>query len=370
MIEKYEFTYADYVLLTQKNYFGIEEKLLENEDKNKITQKHDKSFKKALEDPEEMSNFLSNFLNIKVDDKKLKIYGAEHITEQYEVRLSDIVYKKEGEEIYYIIEHQSTVDLNMPYRMLRYCMELMRKIIENSNQKIYPTIVPIVIYTGERKWSVAKNFADKQELSKEEYEEYKIDMKYKLIDISQISREELLIKQTYIASIMLIEKSTNKDEMVTNIKKIIENTKDIKQLMKLKNYIIFIQKDILQGEEVELLEMISGKVGNDQMSTLIERLKRENDAIRKEAREQAIKELKGTVEKQVRKEVEEEVRGKVEEEVRGKVEEEVRGKIKEKVLNLIVKMLQNQETDEKIKMYTDATDEQIEQGKRQLGIIV
>ena len=244
MIEKYEFTYADYVLLTQE---------------------HDKSFKKALEDPEEMSNFLSNFLNIKVDDKKLKIYGAEHI------------------------------------------------------------------YTGERKWSVAKNFADKQELSKEEYEEYKIDMKYKLIDISQISREELLIKQTYIASIMLIEKSTNKDEMVTNIKKIIENTKDIKQLMKLKNYIIFIQKDVLQGEEVELLEMISGKVGNDQMSTLIERLKRENDAIRKEAREQAIKELKGTV---------------------------------------VVKMLQNQETDEKIKMYTDATDEQIEQGKRQLGIIV
>ena len=72
MIGEYEFTYADYVLLTQKNYFGIEEKLLEN----KIIQKHDKSFKKALEDPEEMSNFLSNFLNIKVDDKKLKIYGA------------------------------------------------------------------------------------------------------------------------------------------------------------------------------------------------------------------------------------------------------------------------------------------------------
>lgn len=155
--------------MTQKNYFGIEEKLLEN----KITQKHDKSFKKALEAPEEMSNFLNNFLNIKVNSKELKRYATEHITEQYEVRLSDIVYKKEGQEIYYIVEHQSTVDLNMPYRMLRYCMELMRKIIENSNQKIYPTIVPIVIYTGERKWTVVKNFAEKQKLSKEEYEEYK-----------------------------------------------------------------------------------------------------------------------------------------------------------------------------------------------------
>ena len=214
-------------------------------------------------------------------------------------------------------------------------MELMRKIIENSNQKIYPTIVPIVIYTGERKWSVAKNFADKQELSKEEYEEYKIDMKYKLIDISQISREELLIKQTYIASIMLIEKSTNKDEMVTNIKKIIENTKDIKQLMKLKNYIIFIQKDVLQGEEVELLEMISGKVGNDQMSTLIERLKRENDAIRKEAREQAIKELRGTVEEEAKEQAWKEMT----EIVRKELQEE---------------MIKNGETEEKIKMYSDA----------------
>lgn len=330
--------------MTQKNYFGIEEKLLEN----KITQKHDKSFKKALEDPEEMSNFLNNFLNIKVDDKKLKIYATEHITEQYEVRLSDIVYKKEGQDIYYIVEHQSTVDLNMPYRMLRYCMELMRKIIENGNQKIYPTIVPIVIYTGERKWIVARNFADKQELSKKEYKEYKIDMKYKLIDINEISNEELLIKQTYIASIMLIEKSTNKDEMVANIKKIIENTKDIKQLMKLKNYIIFIQKDVLQGEEEEILEIISRKVGNDQMSTLIERLRRENEAIREEAREQARRELR--------------------EEAREEMTQILNEKLLKEMLNLIVKMLKNGETDEKIKMYTNATDEQIEEGKRQLGI--
>ena len=121
---------------------------------------------------------------------------------------------------------------------------------------------------------------------------------------------------------------------------------------------------------------ISRRVGNEEMSTLIERLRRENDAIRKEAREQAIKELKGTVEKQVRKEVEKEVRGKVEEEVRGKVEEEVRGKVEKEVRgkveevkeNLIIKMLKNKEEDEKIKMYFNVTDEQIKQRKIQLGI--
>ena len=293
-----------------------------------------------------MSNFLSDFLDIKVDGNKLKRYATEHVTEQYEIRLSDIVYKNNNQEIYYIVEHQSTVDINMSYRMLRYCMELMRKIIENSNRKIYPTIVPIVIYTGKRKWTSAKNFAEKQKMSEKEYKKYKIDMEYELIDINKISCEELLIKQTYIANIMLIEKSSNKEEMISNIKKIIENTKDIKQLIKLENYIKFIQKDVLQGKEEELLKMISGKVGNEQMSTLIERLKRENEAIRKEAREQAIEELREETRKEIREER------------------------KENQLNFIIRMLKNKESEEKIKLYAEATDEQIEQVKRKLGMLV
>ena len=266
-------------------------------------------------------------------DNELKRYATENITEQYEVRQSDIGYKKHGEEIYYIIEHQSTVDLNMPYRMLRYCMELMRKIIETSNHGIYPTIVPIVIYTGERRWTAVKNFADKQAYSKEEYKAYKINMKYKLIDINKISTKKLLIKQSYIASIMLIEKSKTKEEMVTNIKKVIENTKDIKQLKKLKNYIIYIQKDVLKEKEEEILEMISRRVGNDQMSTLIERLRKENDAIRKEAKEEARKELR----EEARKEAREEVRIEKETIIKSFKEE----------------MLKNGETEEKVRMYID-----------------
>ena len=137
---------------------------------------------------------------------------------------------------------------------------------------------------------------------------------------------------------MLIEKSTNKDEMVANIKKVIENTKDIKQLIKLRDYIIFIQKYVLQGEEEEILEMISRKVGNDQMSTLIERLRRENDAIRKEAREQARRELREEAREQARREIREEAR------------EEMIRLLKEQLKN---EMLKNGETEEKIEMYTN-----------------
>ena len=100
---------------------------------------------------------------------------------------------------------------------------------------------------------------------------------------------------------MLIEKSNNKEEMLENIKRIIENTKDVNQLIKLRNYIQIIQRDVLQGEEKEILEIISKKVGSDEMSTLVERLRRENEAIRKEAREETKIELKKEITKLLKK---------------------------------------------------------------------
>ena len=323
MTRKYEFTYEDYVSLTKKNYLGIE---IPEENKNSINQKHDKTFKKALENPEEMSNFLKNFLDIKVKSENLKLYATEYITDQYETKMSDIVYKNSEEDIYYIVEHQSTVDMNMPYRMLRYCIELMRKVLENRSKKIYPTIVPIVIYTGEKNWTVVENFSEKQQVISKEYEQYKINMKYKLINVNKISKDQLLIQQTHLASIMLIEKSNNKEEMLENIKRIIENTKDVNQLIKLRNYIQIIQRDVLQGEEKEILEIISKKVGNDEMSTLVERLRRENEAIRKEARKEA--------------------------------REETKIELKKEITKLLKKMMtENGESEEKIEIYTKAINE-------------
>lgn len=132
-------------------------------------------------------------------------------------------------------------------------------------------------------------------------------------------------QQTNLANIMLIEKSKNKEEMVENIRKIIENTKDINKIIELRKYIVYVQEKVLEEAEEEILKMIEEKVGNDKMSTLIERLKKENEEIRKE----------------------------------GRLEE---------LITTIKNMLKYGETEEKIKKYTNATDEQIEQGKKELKL--
>ena len=363
MKEKYIFTYGDYLTLKQGSYFGIQE----NKVKNKVFQKYDKSFKQALSETKEMSNFLKEFINLEINENQIEKYKTEYITKNYKIKESDMIYKNKKEEIYYIVEQQTRVDKNMVYRLLNYCMELMRDRVENSKTEIYPTIVPIVLYTGRRKWTAEKEFSSKQLYSKGKYQEYKIDFKYKLVDINKYSKEELLMKQMHIANMMLIEKSENKEETIENIKMIIENTKDIHTLIKLRKYIVFIQEEVLEEKEEEILNMIEEKMGDDMMSTLIERLRKENEAIRRQVREEAnkkIEEARKEIREQIREETKRELREKAREEANKKIEE---SKLKE-LLKTVVNMLKYGETEEKIKLYTNATDEQIEQGRKQLRI--
>ena len=163
--------------------------------------------------------FLWHFLKLKVSKEDIEKYKSEYITKNYKTKELDIIYKLKDKEI-------------------------------------YPTIIPIVIYTGERKWKAEKEFERKQKLSEEEYKEYKIKFSYKLVDINKYSEEELLRQQTNLANIMLIEKSKNKEEMVENIRKIIENTKDINKIIELRKYIVYVQEKVLEEAEEEILKMI------------------------------------------------------------------------------------------------------------------
>ena len=191
--EKYIFTYEDYLETINRNSIknGVAEESKEykadEKEEQKIHQKHDKSFKDALSEPREMEFLLKEFIGIEEPKEKLQEYKNEFITKQYAKRQADIIYKNTQKEIYYIVEHQSSKDMEMPQRIVEYCLELMRDVTKDKMQskEIYPTIVPIVLYTGEGVWNIETNFAERQKNSIGTYETYKIDIKYTVIDISK-----------------------------------------------------------------------------------------------------------------------------------------------------------------------------------------
>lgn len=73
----------------------------------------------------------------------------------YRVRLAN-----DGELwLYVLFEHQSQPDALMPYRLLRYMVRIWQRWLDEAEEKRpLPFVVPMVLYNGERPWTVPLSF--------------------------------------------------------------------------------------------------------------------------------------------------------------------------------------------------------------------
>ena len=242
-----------------------------------INHKHDKLMKNILKDKKEAVMLINNFLEPKekIKEKELTRYTNSYISKKYKSKEADLVYRVKSKEIFFLIEHQSYIDNRMPFRILNYCVDIMQE--WNRNKKVtkstqYPVIVPIVVYTGSIKWKVPTNFKEKQ-IGDYIFKRHYIDLEYNLIDVNKLTSDFLIKKDTKFCYTMLLEKSKNKKELIQNINEIIRNTKNKQCLEELTSIILYILNETLnEDEQQELLNKIDNKVGDDKMSTLIDRL--------------------------------------------------------------------------------------------------
>ncbi|MCP4111516.1 MAG: Rpn family recombination-promoting nuclease/putative transposase [Desulfobacteraceae bacterium] len=130
---------------------------------------HDKFFKETLTRRKNALSFFREYLPAdivaKLDWRTLKITKDTFIEPELRERFSDILYeiRAKGRQvfIYLLLEHQSTVDVWMPLRLLAYIVkiwELYRK--QNPDAEKLPGIVPVVSCHGREKWDVSVHFRD------------------------------------------------------------------------------------------------------------------------------------------------------------------------------------------------------------------
>ena len=244
-----------------------------------VDKKHDKIFKKILSDEKEMSIFLGKFLGLDVKENELQKYKNSFITQKYKSKESDMIYKQKGKNIYYLIEHQSKVDKEMPNRILSYCDELIDEVKRSKKKKDgkNPIVVPIVLYTGSQNWETAMNFSETQVPVTKDYKDYLIDLKYKLIDINKYPKDELLQNDTKCGIMMLIEKQKNNTEIKDSLLKILSYTDDQERLEWIKEITLYILSDVLNPDErEEILNIIENKEEND-MDEWVKRVRRNNE---------------------------------------------------------------------------------------------
>lgn len=243
------------------------EKETKLQSKSVTNSEHDKLFKSLFSNVEETAEFLNKELNLvyKFKANNMQQYNKEYITNMFEKIESDIVYKVEEKKLYVLIEHQSSPDRSMPYRMEKYRIEIMDSGLEKRKMRLvdykYPRVIPIVLYTGIRKWNVPE--LEDLQYKVEGYEEN--NKYYILIDANKYTREELLHDNLIITKAMLLDREEDindikKDlDIIIDKEKIKKSTRYKEQLLILLQYLFINEKYIaIRADLQRLIEELKG----------------------------------------------------------------------------------------------------------------
>ena len=165
-------------------------------------------------------------------------------------------------------------------------------------QKDYkiPRVIPIVLYTGKRKWN-AKTYINEIQEQFEDFEDLDF-AKYNVIDINNISEEKLFKYNNYLSKIMLLEKYRG-NELSLYLNKIVQEIKLNEEYYNTegKEVLIILVERILSvkiGEEKakEVVKILKG--GDKGMLNCIESAYRENRVLLKTGMEKGL--LKAKIE--------------------------------------------------------------------------
>ena len=313
----------------------------ENKTYDKINHPHDKTVRLMLSNSQEAANLIN--LALKTDFVKanqIEQYKSSFVTKQYKNKESDIVYKDlKNKGIYYLIEHQSKQDKMMAVRITEYSLEIIRSaldLMKKEKREEFPTVIPIVLYTGKGKWKIPQSLEDVQVKLAD------INLpsigSYKLIDINTYSDDDLIKAKGALPKVLLMEKST-------------KNINKVKEIMNK------MEKAKLTKEETEMLSVYITNVVREKDNRLADELL---EKINKEREEENMGDFGQVLVDYIHESV---AKG---ERKRRKKTEKKDGKIegaKATRIEVITRMLKDNLKIELIKKYVNATDKDIEEAR-------
>ena len=251
------------------------QKVEEEQAKYYVNNENDKIFRTILDNKEEAVNFINDTLKIKISKDEIEKYNSSFINNIFQNREADVVYKIKNKNVLFLIEHQTKIDYLMPYRILEYQLAIMKSVlndnVKNKPSAKFPLVIPIVLYTHNKKWDADTYFEKLQET----YNDFNIKLSnYYLVDINNYTEEELLNKEDFLSKMMLLEKAKNSKELVEFIKKVIPKTKkdDIELLKRI--VALGLRKKLTDEDIQKLLQIMEGDGKN--MLAFLDMLEKEN----------------------------------------------------------------------------------------------
>lgn len=179
---------------------------------------HDATFKAFLTHPDTARDFIklhvpAEFREI-CDLSTLKLESGSFVEEDLRAYYSDVLYSVKTTEgdgyIHVLIEHQSTPDKHMAFRLMRYAIAAMQRHLDAGNKKL-PLVVPVLFYTGRRSpYPYSTDWL--QEFSDPDLAARLYGMAFPLVDVTVIPDDEIMSHRS-MAALTLLQKHIHRRDL-------------------------------------------------------------------------------------------------------------------------------------------------------------
>jgi len=185
---------------------------------------HDAVFRKFLTHTATARDFIRLHLPATLlaacDLSTLKLASGSFISEELRPSFCDVLYSLQTRTgrgaVYVLIEHQSTPDSHMAFRLLRYAVATMQRHLESGYKKL-PLVIPILFYTGRKPWPFSTRWLDNFDdpaLAAQLY-----GKAFPLIDITLIPDDEIM-RHRRMAPLTLLQKHIRSCDLASLPKKL------------------------------------------------------------------------------------------------------------------------------------------------------
>jgi len=157
------------------------------------------------------------------DFNTLKLENGSFVEENLRQYFSDILYSLkmiDGDKGYVqvLIEHQSSPDKHMAFRMIRYAVAAMQSHLDAGHKKL-PLVIPVLFYTGKRTpYPYSTNWLE--EFADPEFAKNLYSNDFPLVDITVIPDDEIMEHRS-MAALTLLQKHIHQRNLTALIDKLV-----------------------------------------------------------------------------------------------------------------------------------------------------
>ncbi|WP_217550290.1 Rpn family recombination-promoting nuclease/putative transposase [Pantoea sp. GbtcB22] len=179
---------------------------------------HDAAFKAFLTHPDTARDFIKLHVPAEFraicDLSTLKLESGSFVEEDLRAYYSDVLYSVKTTEgdgyIHVLIEHQSTPDRHMAFRLMRYAIAAMQRHLDAGNMKL-PLVVPVLFYTGRRSpYPYSTDWL--QEFCDPDMAARLYGMAFPLVDVTVIPDDEIMSHRS-MAALTLLQKHIHRRDL-------------------------------------------------------------------------------------------------------------------------------------------------------------